>query len=180
MKGLLMPLVTTRLRAVATAGTAALLCAGAIAAASPSQASPRSAIPNTHPSWASTSKQVSAQTVTTGTVNARVYLAGQDPAGLAAYAQAVSTPGSASYGQYLTPAQVQDRFGPTSDQLTAIKAWLTGAGLTVTSVVAKADGYVAVTGPVSAAAKAFNVTFHNYRGPDQRTDRAPEQAGRAQ
>jgi subtilase family serine protease len=179
MKGLVMPLVTTRLRAVATAGTAALLCAGAIAAASPSQASPRSAIPNTHPAWASRAKQVSSQTVTSGTVNARVYLAGQDPAGLAAYATAVSTPGNASYGQYLTPAEVQQRFGPTSGQIDAIKSWLTGAGLTVTGVVDKADGYVSVTGSVSDAAKAFSVTFHNYRGPDKRTDRAPAQAATA-
>ncbi|HEX3749720.1 MAG TPA: S53 family peptidase [Streptosporangiaceae bacterium] len=174
-----MPLVTTRVRAIATAGTAALLCAGAIAAASPGQASPRSAIPNTHPSWASSAQQVSAQTVTTGTVSARVYLAGQDPAGLAAYAQAVSTPGNASYGQYLTPAEVQQRFGPTSDQIDAIRSWLTGAGLTVTSVVDKADGYIAVAGSVSDAAKAFSVTFRNYRGPDKRTDRAPAQAATA-
>jgi len=174
-----MPLVTTRIRAIATAGSVAVLCAGAIAAASPGQASPRSAIPNTHPSWASASKQVSAQTVTTGTVNARVYLAGQDPAGLAAYAEAVSTPGNASYGQYLTPAEVQQRFGPTSDQINAIKSWLTGAGLDVTSVVDQADGYVAVTGSVSDAAKAFSVTFRNYRGPDKRTDRAPAQAATA-
>src|SRR6201996_1644324 len=147
-----MPLVTTRIRAIATTGAVAVLCAGAIAAASPGQASPRSAIPNSHPSWASTAQQVSAQTVTTGTVNARVYLAGQDPAGLAAYAQAVSTPGSASYGQYLTPAQVQQRFGPTSTQIDAIKSWLTGAGLTVTAVNDKADGYISVTGSVTNAA----------------------------
>ena len=150
-----MPLVSKRIRTITTSGALVALCAGALAAASPSQSSPspsRSSIPASHPSWASAAKRVSTAPVTSGTVSARVYLAGQDPAGLAAYAQAVSTPGSASYGQYLTPAQVQDRFGPTSDQLTAIKAWLTGAGLTVTSVVAKADGYVAVTGPVRAAA----------------------------
>ena len=174
-----MPLATKRIRTIATSGALVALCAGAVAAASPSQAPPRSSIPHSHPAWASAAKRVSAAPVTTGTVSARVYLAGQDPAGLAAYAQAVSAPGSASYGQYLTPAQVQDRFGPTSDQLTAINTWLTGAGLTVTSVVAKADGYVAVTGPLSAAAKAFGVTFHDYRGPDQRTDRAPEQAASA-
>ena len=46
------------------------------------------------------------QPVTTGTVNARVYLAGQDPAGLAAYAAAVSQPGNADYGHFLSPAQV--------------------------------------------------------------------------
>ncbi|HEY0719487.1 MAG TPA: protease pro-enzyme activation domain-containing protein [Streptosporangiaceae bacterium] len=130
-----------------------------MAAASPGQAPPRSSIPGTHPDWASAAKRVSSGPVTTGTVKARVYLAGQDPSGLAAYARAVSTPGDARYGQYLTPAQVQDRFGPTSDQIKAIRAWLTGAGLTVTTVDARADGYVAMTGPVKDAARAFSVTF---------------------
>src|ERR1700760_1084449 len=117
-----MPLVSKRIRTIATAAAAVALCAGAVAAASPSQASPspRWSIPHTHPSWASAGKQVSDQPVTTGTVTARVYLAGQDPAARAAYAQAVSTPGNASYGQYLTPGQVQDRFGPTGDQINAV------------------------------------------------------------
>jgi subtilase family serine protease len=175
-----MPPVSRRLKTVATAAAAAALCVGALAAASPGHsASPRSAIPDTHPSWANASARVSAQPVTSGTVNARVYLAGQDPAGLAAYAAAVSAPGNASYGQYLTPAQVQARFGPTGAQIAAIRSWLTGAGLTVTSVDATVDGYVAVTGPVSAAAKAFSVTFGSFKGPDRRTDRAPEQAASA-
>ena len=144
-----MPLVNKRLKAAGTAAAAAALCAGAIAAAAPSQAAtPRSAIPGTHPSWASASARVSAQPVTTGTVNARVYLAGQDPAGLAAYAAAVSQPGNADYGHFLSPAQVQARFGPTSAQIAAVKSWLTGEGLTVTSVNDSVDGYVAVTGSV--------------------------------
>jgi subtilase family serine protease len=175
-----MPLVTKRLHAAAAAAAAAALCVGAIAAASPGQpASPRPVIPGTHPSWANASARVSPQPVTTGTVNARVYLAGQDPAGLAAYAAAVSQPGNASYGHYLSPSQVQARFGPTSAQIAAIRSWLTGAGLTVTSVNGTADGYVAVTGPVSAAAKAFSVTFGSFKGPDKRIDRAPEQAATA-
>jgi len=175
-----MPLVNIRLKAIGTAAAATVLCAGAIAAAAPSQAAtPRSAIPGTHPSWASASARVSAQPVTTGTVNARVYLAGQDPAGLAAYAAAVSQPGNAAYGQFLSPAQVQARFGPTSAQIAAVKSWLTGEGLTVTSVDGSADGYVAVTGSVSDAAKAFSVTFQNFKGPDKRTDRAPAQSASA-
>ncbi len=56
---------------------------------------------------------MSSQPVTAGTVTARVYLAGQDQAGLAAYATAVSTPGNALYRHYLTPPQVMARYGPT-------------------------------------------------------------------
>ncbi len=174
-----MPLVHKRLKAVVTTGAAAALCAGAVAAASPSQATPRSAIPDTHPSWASASARVSASAVTTGTVNARVYLAGQNAAGLAAYATAVSTPGSADYGHYLSAAQVKAEFGPTSAQIAAVESWLTGDGLTVTSVNNSVDGYVAVSGSVSDAAKAFSVTFQNFKGPDKRTDRAPAQTATA-
>ncbi|MGD0937152.1 MAG: S53 family peptidase, partial [Streptosporangiaceae bacterium] len=121
----------------------------------------------------------SAAPVTTGTVNARVYLAGQNAAGLAAYATAVSTPSSADYGRYLSAAQVKAEFGPTSAQIAAVKAWLTGDGLTVTSVNDSVDGYVTVSGSVSDAAKAFNVTFQNFRGPDKRTDRAPAETASA-
>jgi len=174
-----MPLVHKRLKAVVTTGAAAALCAGAIAAASPGQAAPRSAIPDTHPDWASASARVSAAPVTTGTVNARVYLAGQNAAGLAAYATAVSTPGSADYGHYLSAAQVKAEFGPTSAQIAAVKAWLTGGGLTVTSVNDSVDGYVAVSGSVSDTAKAFSVTFQNFKGPDKRTDRAPAETASA-
>jgi subtilase family serine protease len=175
-----MPLVTKRLRVSAAAAAASALCVGAIAAASPGQsASPRPVIPGTHPSWANASARVSPQPVTTGTVNARVYLAGQDPAGLAAYAAAVSAPGNPRYGHYLSPSQVAAQFGPTSAQIAAVKSWLTGAGLTVTSVSNGVGGYVAVTGTVSAAAKAFSVTFGSFKGPDKRIDRAPEQAATA-
>src|SRR5215472_10306369 len=91
-------------------------------------------IAGTHPSWATASARMSAQAVTSGTVFARVYLAGQDPAGLAAYAMASSTPGNALYGHYLTPAQVMARYGPTQAQVSAVISWLTAAGLSVTKV----------------------------------------------
>src|SRR3954452_287524 len=42
-------------------------------------------------------------------VAVRLYLPGCHPAGLARAVKAVSTPGSAPYRQYLTPAQVRDR-----------------------------------------------------------------------
>jgi subtilase family serine protease len=117
--------------------------------------------------------------VTTGTVTAQVYLAGQDPAGLAAYAAAVSAPGNALYGHYLTAAQVKAQFGPSAAQVSAVTSWLTGTGLTVTKVVDNIGGYVAVQGSVQTAAQAFGVTFGTFRGPDKKADRAPEQAATA-
>lgn len=93
-------------------------------------------------------------------VNVRVYLAGRDPRGLAAFAAAVSDPRSRLYRRYLSPAQVQQRFGPAAGQAGSVKAWLAGAGLTVQAVTAH---YVAVTGTVAAAERAFGASWHSYR-----------------
>ena len=167
-------------RRVVIAGTAAAaLLAGGIAAASTAQASGRSAIPGTHPAWAGTSGGNAPQAVTNGTVNARVYLAGRNPSGLASFARDVSTPGNAQYHQYLDPAEVQADFGPTAAQITAVSSWLTESGMRVTGESDHVGGYLSVTGPVSAAQKAFGVTFGSFKGPDGRMDRAPEQSANA-
>jgi len=174
------PHVTRGLRAALIGAAAATLAVGVLtstAAAQPSTA--REGIAGTHPAWATASARMSAQPVTTGTVTARVYLAGQDPTGLAAYAMAVSTPGNALYGRYLSPAQVMARYGPTQAQVNAVTSWLTGTGLTVTKVEDEMGGYVAVQGPVRAAARTFGVTFGTFRGPDRKADRAPEQTASA-
>jgi subtilase family serine protease len=161
-----------------TAAAASTLAAGALAPAALAQpAAARAAIAGTHPSWATASTRMGP--VTAGTVTAKVYLAGQDPAGLAAYSAAVSAPGNALYGHYLSPAQVMARFGPTAAQVGAVRSWLTGAGLTVTKVSDDVGGYIAVQGSVRVAAQAFGVTFGTFRGPDKKADRAPEQAATA-
>jgi len=166
------------LRAALIAGAATALAVGAMtstAAAQPSTA--RAGIAGTHPSWAIASARTSS--VSSGTVTARVYLAGPDSAGLAAYATAVSTPGNALYGHYLTAAQVKAQYGPTQAQVSAVKSWLTGAGLTVTKVQDGIGGYVAVQGSVQATAHAFGVTFGMFKGPDRKADRAPDQTASA-
>jgi subtilase family serine protease len=160
------------------AGAGSVLVAGLLAATAAAQPTTRIPIAGTHPAWATTSARMAAQ-VPSGTVTASVYLAGQDQAGLAAYAAAVSAPGNALYGHYLSAAQVKARFAPTQAEATAVEGWLTGAGLTVTKVTNGIGAYVQVQGSVQQAAKAFGVTFGTFRGPDKRTDRAPQQAASA-
>ena len=175
-----MPQVT-RLRVVCAAVAAGALTLGTLTSATAAQAAnPRSAIAHTHPSWAVAAHRVGSET-TTGTVSAQVYLAPQDQAGLAAYATAVSTPGSALYRQYLTPAQVAARFAPAAAEVAAVQSWLTSAGLTVTTVNDKnpAGAFIGVSGSVAAASKAFGVTFGLYNGPGGQTDRAPAEAASA-
>jgi subtilase family serine protease len=179
------PHVARGLRAALIGTGVATLAVGVLASAAAARvitgqaSAARDGIGGTHPAWATGSARMSSRPVTSGTVSARVYLAGQDPTGLAAFAMAVSTPGHAQYGRYLTPAQVMARFGPTHAQVSAVRSWLSGAGLTVTKVTDEVGGYVAVQGSVQAAARAFGVTFGTFRGPDRRADRAPEQTATA-
>jgi subtilase family serine protease len=168
--------VNNLLAAALTAGSACALAAGILTPAALAQtATARAAIAGTHPAWANESRRVSPAQVTSGPVSARVYLAGQDPAGLSAVATAVSTPDNALYGQYLSPEEVRARFGPSDGAISAVRAWLTGAGLTVTGVDDRVAGYVEASGSVQTAAEAFGVTFGTFMGPDKKADRAPEQ-----
>ncbi len=172
--------VVIRRRAVTAAVAAGALAAGGLAAATSAQAAThRLAIPGTHPAWATTHGGVPAPAADSGTVNARIYLAGRDLAGLTAYATAVSTPGNALYGHYLSPAQVHARYGATTAQIAAIESWVRSAGLRVTGVDSQIAGYVSVSGSVAAARSAFGVHFGKFKAPNGHMYRAPGQAASA-
>ena len=162
-----------RHRWIAGAVAGAAILSGLVSAGSAAAAPGRAAIPGSHPDWAVSRAGHQAPAVTAGAVNLRVYLAGQDPAGLTAYATAVSDPTSTSYGDYLTPAQAQARFGTTSAQIQAVESWLTSSGLTVTGVNNGTGAYVSVTGTVAQASEAFGVSFAKYTDPNGQTARAP-------
>ncbi|GHD83820.1 S53 family peptidase [Streptomyces naganishii] len=130
----------------------------------------RNALAGTKPVWA-TAKADKGATPNSAPVNARVYLAG-DSAGLAAYAKAVADPSSPAYGKYLSAKQAQQRFGATKAQVAAVKSWLKSAGLKVTSVT---PHYIAVSGDVAAAEKAFGTQLHNF-AKGSKTYRAPAQS----
>lgn len=160
----------SRLIAVTTAGTlTGALLAGGLAAASAQASVGRTAIAGTHPSWAVPSRRVATPDAATA-LSVRVYLAGRNPAGLTAYAAGVSTPGSPNYRSYLTTTEVQAQFGPTPGQLSAVRRWLTDAGLGVVGVTPE---YVAVRGPLRAIDGAFAVRIASYRTPSGAVALAP-------
>jgi len=138
--------------------TAAAL-AGAFVVAGPiSAASATASVAGTHPVWA-TAAADRGEVSGSSTVTTTVYLAGQDPAAMTAYAAAVSDPANASYHRYLTPQQFQARYGASAQQISAIEAWLRGAGLSIKSVDAHA---ITAGGSVSAAEHAFGTKLHSY------------------
>ncbi|MFF7411301.1 S53 family peptidase [Streptomyces lydicus] len=137
------------------AGTLAL---GAPAADAAGHDGGRHALLGTKPLWATRQADRGATSDSTA-VTARVYLAGRDAKGLADYAKAVSDPQSASYGKYLSPAQVRARYGATHDQIAKVTDWLKKSGLKVTGT---ANRYVTVQGDTAAAERAFATDLHNY------------------
>ncbi|MGW1156890.1 S53 family peptidase [Streptomyces sp. NPDC002519] len=134
----------------------------------------RALLAGTKPAWA-TAKADKGASADSARVSARVYLAGRDSAGLATYAKAVSDPRSPLYGKYLNAKQTQARFGATKAQVAAVTSWLKSSGLTVTAVTRH---YVAVTGDVTAAEKAFGTQLHNY-AKGSKIYRAPSKAASA-
>ena len=170
--------------AAATSSLAIAAAAGAAAAtAATARSGPaRAAIAGTRPTWAIAKNEVrggaAGAVAGSGTVTANVYLASRDPSGLTAFSTAVSTPGNALYGHYLTARQTTARFGPSKAEVAAVEGWLTGSGLAVTKVSDEIGGYVEVRGSLAAAARAFDVTFGAYRE-DGVTVRAPQQTATA-
>lgn len=148
---------------ILTAGCAALAVAALPALTSSASAgqSPRIEIQDTHPTWAVTSAEV-AKAPSAKSIKARVYLSPRDEAALDKAVAAVSTPGSASYGHYLTPSQFRARYGPAPDAAAKVRSWLRSAGLKV-SALQENGRYFTVTGSVSSAQKAFGAKLSIYR-----------------
>ena len=92
----------------------------------------------------------------------------RDYAGLVAYADAVSRPGSPVYHQWLTPKQVGDRFGASAVDRQAVVDYLAAKGLTV-SLVAPNGMAVLAEGPAARAEAAFGTKLQTFRGSDPRT-----------
>src|SRR5262245_8860982 len=120
----------------------------------------RRPVPGSHPSWAVAPNRVANVAKDAGIV-ARVYLRGQNDAGLEAVARAVSDPANASYHHFLTPAAVRARFAPSQATVDTVKAWLQGSGLEVLDVPAN-NLYVEVIGNAAQMASTFGVTLGEY------------------
>jgi subtilase family serine protease len=161
-----------RRRIAVTLAAASTLVAAAMAAPPGAQAAPSpKAVPHTAPGWLGHAKHLG-HADAAAPVTARVYLApngGIDA--LKSAAEAIATPGSATYQQFLTPQQYQARFGPTAATATQVEAWLRSAGLKVTDVEAS-NRYVEVAGSVAAAEQAFGSQIERYSH-DGQTVQAP-------
>jgi subtilase family serine protease len=101
---------------------------------------------------------------TTTTLSLTVTLEPRDPTALAAAAQAVSTPGSPTYRQFLAPGQFAQLYGPTSATISAVTSALRALGLTVGSPTGP-ELSLPVKATVAQAESAFSTPILAYRLP---------------
>lgn len=148
----------TRTRTVAALAASALVASGI--GLTPAHAESRRTLPGSVPAWATAAHRVGS-TPASQSITFRVYLGYRGGDAAAKLATAVSTPGSASYGKFLTPAQFRSQFAPDTATVDATKSWLTSQGFTVGTVPAN-HKYVEATGTVKQASAAFGTSFSEY------------------
>jgi subtilase family serine protease len=91
-----------------------------------------------------------------------VALLPRDPAGLAAYATAVSTPGNGEYRKFLAKGQFASRFGPTSAAIAGVEKQLRAAGLTPGRITSN-HLIIPVRATTGVLARAFKTGFESYK-----------------
>jgi hypothetical protein len=108
-------------------------------------------------------------------IHINVTLRPRDPAGLASYAAAVSTPGSPLYHRFLTVGQFRQRFGPGAGQIAAVQSSLRAHGLPPAGVSANGLA-ISVSSSAGGIARAFSLSFDRLALPSGRTAFANNQA----
>src|SRR4051812_34139238 len=132
-----------------------------LAAAPAAQAAGRRAVPAAGPQVTRNATDHGAQ-AKSAKQTLRVYLAprgGEDA--LRAAVAAVSTPGSASYGHYLTPQQFHAQWDPTAATVQTVTTWLKSQGLKVAGADAH-NRFVTVKGDAAQAEAAFATALHQF------------------
>jgi subtilase family serine protease len=97
----------------------------------------------------------------TSRVSFDLTLALRNVGGMKAFIRQVSTPGTKSFHHYLTLAQAEARYGPTSASISKAEAWLRGQGFKVTGLP-KTKLYVSASGSAAQVEKAFGVKLGMY------------------
>jgi subtilase family serine protease len=120
----------------------------------------RATLAGSHPAWANTTNYRGAANQA-DSVGFRVYLGWNNSAAVEAFARSVSDPHSASYGQFLTPAQFRQQFAPSQAQVNTVQSWLRSQGFNVV-YTPQNNHYVAAEGTVAQAQTAFGASFGLY------------------
>lgn len=146
--------------AIAGASALSLAIVGLGTATATAGPTARTTFPGSVPGFVASADD--AGTTSDNTVEGMVYLDLKDAAGAQQFATAVSTPGSKSYRNYLSPQAWIDRFAPSQADFDAVKSYLTDSGLTITGAPDSRE-YIVFRGPATSENAAFGTKLHNYR-----------------
>ncbi len=142
----------------------ATTCAVAVAAAvsqSAAAAPARHPLAGSKPHWLSHARQVGAPAARS-TVSFGVLLSMRNSAAAQSQLQALSEPSSASYGRWLTNAQFNARYAPTSASVRAVRSWLRSQGFTVTKTL-PSGMLVSANGTAAQIEKTFGTQLNTYK-----------------
>jgi subtilase family serine protease len=120
----------------------------------------RTTLRGSAPAWAN-SRNLAGAADPAGVVGFRVYLGWRNADAAVALARAASDPSSASYRQYVTPAQWRRQFAPSQSQVGAVQSWLRSQGFSIDYTPTN-NHYVAAEGTVAQAEAAFGTPFRMY------------------
>ena len=95
-------------------------------------------------------------------ITVTVVLKLRDPEGAREELKALTTPGTASFHEFLTPQQFRDSFGPSTDNVEMVSASLRALGLSVSSATSTT---LRVTGSPTALEHAFQTSLHTFSVP---------------
>jgi subtilase family serine protease len=87
-------------------------------------------------------------------------MSAQQEADVAALVDRLHSPSAAEYHQWLSLAEIEQRFGPTQEDMNIVSAWLESHGFTV-NVVYPANGVIDFSGPAGSIREAFHTEIHN-------------------
>ena len=146
-------------RALVLAGAAVLTVPFATSSAFAATTS-RATLSGSTPSWATSGRMVGSPSASTK-ISFNVVLPLRNAGAADKLAADVSNPKSASYGHYLTAAQFNARFAPTTAQVNKVADFLRGAGISVTGT-AQGNRWIQASGTVRQVNAAFSTTLHNY------------------
>jgi subtilase family serine protease len=79
---------------------------------------------------------------------------------VAALVNRLHDPAAAEYHKWLSLADIEERFGPSQDDIMTVSAWLESHHFTV-NIVYRANGVIDFSGPASSIREAFHTEIHN-------------------
>src|SRR6201996_5795759 len=148
------------LAVVASGATVLGLAAAAAPASAGGPQSGRHYLSGTTPQWLPKAHNAGA-TSSSAQVSFGVLLGLRNEAGAEAALQAISTPGSASYGKWLSNQAFDSTYAPAKASVSAVQSWLKGQGFAVTQTLPSGE-FVEVSGTAAQVEKTFGSQLDNY------------------